>query len=272
LQLIEANESASGDAALSLKYARSALEHYSLSQAGPNNTLQESKLQFLCGRLIYKYILYLAGGVQHASSPPIAILPPSTNQPTIKSLLEESLDMLDEASKVAEIGKHDANCKEAVKIQMAFVAAELRMESHTKKILQDLNVDKSLLTEFDDSVKQHRQHRTHPYLAHVVYSPKVLKRVVLMMTEQPTVRKLTLSRKRTMNFDQPQKVLCSYCSMQCINTDLKCEYCAVGKVFVWYCTDECQSDHAQQHESQCLKNKTGNSLDFRSFLNVLTPT
>jgi hypothetical protein len=210
--------------------------------------------------------------INGASSPPIAIIPPTPNQPTIKSLLEESLEMLDEASKTAETGKHCPNCKESIQVQMALLAVELRMESRTKSILNESSVDSNDVTEFDEILKQNRQQKNQAFMSNIVYSPEALKRVLLLITKQSSIRKLTLSRKRTINFDQPQKVLCSYCSMQCFNTDLKCEYCAIGKVFVWYCTEECQLDHAKQHQCQCLKNKNEKGIDFRSFLNVLTPT
>jgi hypothetical protein len=267
LELIKSNETLNGDPLLSLNYSRSALEHYALSQS--QNPALESELQFLCGAHIYKYVLYLAGGSTHASSPPIAVLPPAANQPTVKSLLEESMDKLEEASRIAETGMKDANCKEAIQFQMAIISTELRMESTAKKLLADLQIDTKLLTEIDDSAKQNKTQKRFPHFVNVVYSAEVFRRLILLVTPQPAARKLTLSRKRTMNFDQPQKVLCSYCSMQCINTDLKCEYCAVGKVYVWYCTDECKNDHAHQHQNHCLKNKSEKGIDFRSFLNVL---
>jgi hypothetical protein len=269
LELIKANDTMNGDPLLSLKFSRSALEHFALSELQSQKPNLESEMQFLCGTHIYKYALYLAGGMAHASSPPIAILPPAANQPTVKSLLEESMDKLEEASKIAEPGMKDAHCKEAIQLQMAIIATELRMEPHAKKLLAELQIDAKILNELDESAKQNKIKKQFPHYLNVVYSAEVFKRLVLLVTPQSTARKLTLSRKRTMNFDQPQKVLCSYCCMQCINSDLKCEYCAVGKVYVWYCTDECKNDHAQQHEGHCLKNKSEKGIDFRSFLNVL---
>jgi hypothetical protein len=61
LQLVYSNENANGDSFLSLKYARSALEHYLLSEDNSNSMIQEQELLFLQGRMLYKSALSLAG-------------------------------------------------------------------------------------------------------------------------------------------------------------------------------------------------------------------
>lgn len=60
----------------------------------------------------------MEGGLEHASSPPIAVLSPAINSPTIKGLLEESLDILEEIHGLAQSGKETENCKEAIEMQV----------------------------------------------------------------------------------------------------------------------------------------------------------
>lgn len=141
------------------------------------------------------------------------------------------------------------------------------MEQDTRIIIRDLKMDSKILQDWDNSRKAGTDSETHPSLMDVIYSSEVLKRLV-NVSAQNTSKRVTLSRKRTMNFDAPSKVQCSYCCMQCINTDLKCEDCAESKIYVWYCTEECKLDHQEQHVRSCSKNKSDLVSEFRSFLKI----
>ena len=56
------------------------------------------KICFLAGKSLYRYALQLAGGLEHASSPPIAVRK-SSDVPSIKMILEESLMHLEDAQR-----------------------------------------------------------------------------------------------------------------------------------------------------------------------------
>ncbi|KAI8894617.1 hypothetical protein BC833DRAFT_604250 [Globomyces pollinis-pini] len=268
LNVVSENEKISGDSLISLKYARFAMEHFSLIQGnGDFDLIPEYQLQFLTGVCLYKYALFLAGGSELASSPPIAIRPPGANTPTIRSLLEESLDLLEQASASAESGCDGPDCQEAILVQLAMIAMELRFDDKAAEYLKESGSDRLILTEWDAARNAGTELDTHSHLTKVVYSNNVFKRVLVISKDSGPLKRLTLSRKPTFNADLPPKIQCSYCSMQCANSDLKCEVCAQSKVFIWYCSEECQIDHAAQHEADCYKNKPESALDFSSFLN-----
>lgn len=46
------------------------------------------------------------------------MLSPGVNTPTIKGLLEESIDVLEEVLRNAKEGRNDADCKEAIFLQV----------------------------------------------------------------------------------------------------------------------------------------------------------
>ncbi|KAJ3273050.1 hypothetical protein HDV01_004827 [Terramyces sp. JEL0728] len=271
VKLVTTNEKGDLDPLKSLNYSRSAMEYFTLAQGSQLDIqVKESHLQFLVGRMLYKFALSLAGGVQLASSPPIAVLPPSPSTPSVKSLLEESLDMLEDAKSGAEAGMEDANCQEAIVAQIAIVDTELRLEDNAVECLKEIGMDARIIAEWENARLNKTENKTHSHLESVIFSPQVLKRLKLLAPNDNPSPKLNLSRRRTFNIDAPAKVLCSYCSMQCANTDLKCEFCAQGRVFVWYCNEECKLDHAAQHESACLKNKDSldSPLDMRVLQNL----
>ncbi|KAJ3305972.1 hypothetical protein HDV03_000814 [Kappamyces sp. JEL0829] len=256
LQLVQSNEMAHGDAFVSLSYARSALEHFALIRsADQNKDIQEHSLQFMLGRLLYQAALSLAGGVELASSPPIAVLAPAANSPTIKGLLEEALDVLEDARRLSPPGKTGPDCQEAVEVQIAFVALELRIENRARAALVDLDMNNAALSKWDASRRDGTNADAYFYLSAVVYSPEVFRRLLLTVAPSPRSlgSKLTLSRKRTENSDVPTKAQCSYCSMQCVSA-IKCAACAEGRRMVYYCTEDCRLDHEEQHAPTCLAN------------------
>ncbi|KAJ3312583.1 hypothetical protein HDV04_002900 [Boothiomyces sp. JEL0838] len=271
VKLVNNNEMGDLDPLKSLNYSRSAMEYFALAQGSQLDIqIKECHLQFLVGRMLYKFALSLAGmmyliqgGVQLASSPPIAVLPPSPSTPSIKSLLEESLDMLEDAKSGADMGMEDSNCQEAI-------VAQVRLEDKAVECLKEIGMDARIISEWENARLNKTESSTHSHLETVVFSPQVIKRLKLLAPNDNPSPKLNLSRRRTFNIDAPAKVLCSYCSMQCANTDLKCEFCAQGRVFIWYCNEECKFDHASQHESVCLKNKDSldSPLDMRVLQNL----
>ncbi|KAJ2992560.1 hypothetical protein HDV02_002991 [Globomyces sp. JEL0801] len=225
LNVVSENEKISGDSLISLKYARFAMEHFSLIQGnGDFDLIPEYQLQFLTGVCLYKYALFLAGGSELASSPPIAIRPPGANTPTIRSLLEESLDLLEQASASAESGCDGPDCQEAILVQLAMIAMELRFDDKAAEYLKESGSDRLILTEWDAARNAGTELDTHSHLTKVVYSNNVFKRVLVISKDSGPLKRLTLSRKPTFNADLPPKIQCSYCSMQCANSDLKCEF------------------------------------------------
>lgn len=139
---------------------------------------------------------------------------------------------------------------------------ELRQEEKAQDILEKGSVYNSTLLRWDACRRDGTEQSTFGYWANVTYSREVFKRLVAA-APNPSLRqtgsKLTLSRKRTTILNLPLKVLCSFCSMQCINSDLKCEPCAEAKIYIWYCSEECLNDHKIQHKPQCAIN--GGSID-----------
>lgn len=153
---------------------------------------------------------------------------------------------------------------------IAIIDTELRLEDKAVECLKEIGMDARIISEWENARLNKTESKTHSHLETVVFSPQVIKRLKLLAPNDNPSPKLNLSRRRTFNIDAPAKVLCSYCSMQCANTDLKCEFCAQGRVFIWYCNEECKFDHASQHESVCLKNKDSldSPLDMRVLQNL----
>ncbi len=214
-----------------------------------------------------------------ASSPPVPILPPQLNGPSIKNLLEEALELLDDARSHALAGKKSSDCLEAILLQVmcwylfqsAIVALELRQDGKTSNILKSLNMSSKYLAKWHIDRSEGKDTEQYSYLSSVIYSPELFKRLLIAAPSglSKAESRLTLSRRRTSQKDFPVKVQCSYCSMQCINTGIKCENCAEMKIFTWYCTEECRFEHLSQHKHSCGVESGGESpgiLDFSSFL------
>ena len=250
LKLINAVELSDGDAMLSLINARSALEHFALiGDVGERGDIKESQLQFLLGRCIYKAVLALAGGMNLASSPPVAILNDG-KAPTIKGLLEEAMEVLEDCEMPANCGDDSPDCQEGVLMQIAIVAIELRQDEKSRCILENLQMYEADLVKWDSHRKGKISKSTYSYLSSVVYSVEVFKRLLLVapMTQlSKLASRLTLSSRKALNPDSPTMVQCSFCSMKCFNSDIKCEECAANTNFVWYCTVECKNDHLADH-------------------------
>lgn len=131
LKIVEVNGLARGDDAMSISYAKQALQltrHPQSTTPGlspdvaelehaANDTVTESSLEFLIGRLCYQYVLTLAGGISVASSPPVAAVPHDGGV-SIKSLLEESTKFLEEAFSSAVKHDDDPNGMRAVALQV----------------------------------------------------------------------------------------------------------------------------------------------------------
>jgi tetratricopeptide (TPR) repeat protein len=243
LKLINVVNLSDGDAMLALGTARSALAHFALI-VDEQNVIKESHLKFLLGRSLYKAALSLAGGANLASSPPVAILS-DTKSPTIRELLEEAIEVLEDCRMQENCGKHGdsakdfTDCQEAVQMQIAVVAMELRQEVKAKSILQNLGMYDDQMAKWDAFRREGSITSTdYSYLATVLYSVEVFKRLLLvapMSNISKLTSRLTLSSK-IMHADSPAKVQCAFCSMKCFNSGIKCETCAKNSIFIWYCS------------------------------------
>ncbi|KAI8922923.1 hypothetical protein BC831DRAFT_404397 [Entophlyctis helioformis] len=283
LRLVDANEDAKGDALISLTYARRACEISTSSpgsDSGVSTNEDDVRLVFRTGVLVYKYVLQIAGGIDHASSPPVAAILDATvtaagqKGPSIRTLLEEAVQLLEDARSDATADVSDPNSKRAIGLQLAILFTEIRDEDKARELLREYSFNNSNLQDLDQHRRRSRSHQPGegyspsmiaPF-ANVVYSPEAFKRLVSIAPvyeakgSLPSAARLTLSRGRRSTFlgasPVATKVPCAYCSMIFTSDDpLKCEDCAAQRVFVYYCCDECMSQHQPQHEPDCAKTR-----------------
>ncbi|KAL2914321.1 hypothetical protein HK105_206093 [Polyrhizophydium stewartii] len=309
LKLVDANEELRGDALVSLTYARTACElgtSESGSDSGVSTNEDDVKLVFRTAVLAYKYALQLAGGVDHASSPPVAVIPglerlnssgsfslssasnspglhavgvssPSQRPPSIRSILDEAIQLLEDARAGASADLADPNSKRAVSLQLAILYTDSREEEKARELLKEFAFTQPVLSELDQHRRKSRSaNPAEGYsrsviapFANVVYSPEVFKRLLTIAPVPETqtsgvAARITLSRGRRSttrgDFPVATKALCTYCCMTFSSDDpIKCEDCAAQRIYVYYCTEECRNEHRALHELDCVKNRSPNA-------------
>eukprot|EP00842_Homolaphlyctis_polyrhiza_P006386 jgi/Hompol1/6749/HPOL_001193-RA len=291
LKLVDANEEAKGDGLISITYARMACE-LGTSEAGSDSGVSTNeddvKLIFRTGLLAYKYALQLAGGIEHASSPPIAVMASASDKkaPPIRTLLDESIQFLEDARGGATSDLTDPNSKRSISLQLAIVYTDIREEEKAQQLLKEYSLFNSSLTELDHHRRRSRSKGEgySPSLiapfANVIYSQEVFKRLTVLapaMDAGSPLSRMTLSRGRRSatrgDIVVASKMQCTYCLMTFASDDpIMCEDCAAQRVFVYYCTEDCKQEHRTQHEPDCCKNKpasASNDFNLASTFNSL---
>ncbi|KAI8911462.1 hypothetical protein EDD86DRAFT_202435 [Gorgonomyces haynaldii] len=202
------------------------------------------ELLFLTGKAFYKYCLQLAGGIENASSPPIAVMKVQ-NMPSIKALLENAALYLDDALVWISHLKSENMTPRTLAIQRAVIDVELREEENAKKLLLEHNVYPSVLSSLSKK-------DCPPDLSPVLCSPEAVKRL-LSLAPQPLIKeRIVLHRRSTAMGSRRPPIQCSYCLMS-VREPIHCDNCST----VFYCTEECKQDHREQHELDCSKGENG---------------
>ncbi|KAL5034513.1 hypothetical protein BDV3_004076 [Batrachochytrium dendrobatidis] len=284
LKLVSANQECMGDALTSLLYCRIACELSSAetgSDSGISTDEADVQSVFLAGVLAYKYALQLAGGIEFASSPPVAIVVTSSAEKSvsIRLILDESIKYLHDALCNATLEVSDPNSKRSISLQLAILYTDIREEEKAHALLKKHAFTQAALLEIDT----HRQrsnsvHTSEGYspsliapFINVVYSHDVFKRLLSLAPASDSVnsveKSLTLSSNRRSKIYGSSyvstKTICTHCCMTFSSDDpIKCEDCATQQVYVYYCTEECQIENRSMHEQSCVNRQNSNSSEF----------
>ncbi|KAH9250522.1 hypothetical protein BASA81_011698 [Batrachochytrium salamandrivorans] len=287
LKLVDANENLKGDASVSFIYSRTICELCTTKAVDDSDFFTEKEAvdyMFMAGVYAYRYALQLAGGVEHASSPPVAILATPNAQKTmpIRTILDESIQYLLKSQHNATLDTSDPKSKRSISFQLAILYTDIREEEKARALLKEFGLTNTVLHEIDLHRRRSRSNNTgegyslsliSPF-EHVVYSLEAFKRLVGLspsaesLTESATPFRLTLSSNRRMTIAGdhflPIKAVCAHCCMTFTSDDpIKCSECATQRIYVYYCTEECATENKSTHDQDCIKGNTlGNSSEF----------
>lgn len=261
--ILRANDYPGGDAFLSVNHGRRACEldtiiHKIEKPDNEMHDLQELKhynnrleLIFLMGKAFYKLALQLSGGPEFSSSPPIAILA-SSQDPSVKSLLEDALKQFQDAMILKSYTEHEKITKRAIGIQLSIIYLELREEKQAKKCIQNLHQVNLVISILARKYTDRDIKYVPEDIRSVLFSNSVIKRLSSLLA--PEQNKIEIHRKpapikRMISLGKILNVECSFCLIN-VRDPIKCESCNS----VQYCTEECKMEHLESHRQKCSKN------------------